>query len=160
MNTGGQAGDGRELRESDQAAFLTAFRGSFISTLRWHHLDALWQVLRADRTGDWYIYAIGEPPPAETSTREQLHRFIARIDALLREEHGEDYCGIVYADDLSRPGFIKIYDPNNLGVTCGYSDNPPLPGWVMSRLPPCDLPAAQTPAKHRRHWWNRLFQKD
>jgi len=158
MNTGGQAGDEHGLGESDQAAFLTAFRGSFISTLRWHHLDALWEVLRADGTGDWYIYAIGEPPPAEPSTRDQLLRFIARIDTLLREEHGEDYCGIVYADDLSRPGFIKIYDPNNLGVTCGYSDNPPLPGWTLSKLAPCDLSAGIHLPGNRKRWWRRLFR--
>ncbi|MCK7500047.1 MAG: hypothetical protein MZW92_64195 [Comamonadaceae bacterium] len=41
----------------------------------------------------------------------------AACDDLLRKEHREDYCGIVYADDL-RPAdaCVKIYDPNNLGV--------------------------------------------
>jgi len=63
------------------------------------------------------------------------------MDKLLRREHQEDYCGIVYANDLQTPGSIKIYDPNNLGVSCGYNDNPPLPGWIMSRIPPVDLPA-------------------
>jgi len=51
---------------------------------------------------------------------------------------------------------VKIYDPHNLGVTCGYSDNPPLPGWVLSRLAPVDLEAARQPAGRRR-WWQRLF---
>ena len=92
MKSGDQARKGRELQEPDQATFLNAFRGSFTSTLRWHHLDALWEILRADTAEDWYIYAIGEPPPAETSTREQLHKFVARVDTLLRDEHGEDYC--------------------------------------------------------------------
>ena len=47
--------------------------------------------------------------------------FVTEIDRLLRQDHAEDYCGIVYADDLQQPRFIKIYDPNNLGVSCGYS---------------------------------------
>ena len=83
--------------------------------------------------------------------------FVAEIDALLRVEHDHDYCGIVYADDPSRPTLIKIYDPNNLGVSCGFSKDPPLPGWVMSLLPPCDLPAARALSNGRRSWWQRLF---
>lgn len=137
--------------------FLTAFRGSFTSALRWHQLDTLWGRMR-ERTGaGWYIYAIGEPPPSQPSDQQQVHTFIDGIDKLLREEHKEDYCGIVYADDLREPSFLKIYDPNNLGVSCGYSDNPPLPGWVMSLLPPVDLPANRILPKNRRRWWQRLF---
>jgi hypothetical protein len=80
-----------------------------------------------------------------------------QLDALLRAEHQEDYCGIVYADDPQTPTLVKIYDPHHLGVSCGSSANPPLPGWVMSLLPPVDLPAARAPANNRRRWWRRLF---
>ena len=146
-----------EIAESDRQAYLNAFRGSFTSALRWHHLDALWEVLRVQGDDGWYIYAIGEPPPAKQSSREQLHQFIDEVDTLLRREHGEDYCGIVYADDLQKPRFIKIYDPNNLGVSCGYSDNPPLPGWVLSRLRPCDLSAGTVLPGNRKRWWRKLF---
>jgi hypothetical protein len=137
--------------------FLDAFRGSFTSALRWHQLDALWERLRARAGEGWYLYAVGEPPPAQPSDGEQVLRFIDEIDALLRREHDEDFCGIVYADDLAAPGLIKIYDPNNLGVVCGYSDNPPLPGWVVSKLPPADLPASRPAPKGRRRWWQRLL---
>jgi hypothetical protein len=136
--------------------FLTAFRGSFTSALRWPQLDALWEQVRGRADAGWYLYAIGEPPPDAPSDAEQVERFITEIDALLRREHDEDFCGIVYADDLKAPSMIKIYDPNNLGVVCGYSDNPPLPGWVMSLLPPIDLPASQPP-KGRRRWWQRIL---
>jgi hypothetical protein len=142
---------------ADADAFLSAFRGSFTSALRWPQLDALWQRLRADAGGGWYLYAVGEPPPAEPAGVESVNRFIDEMDALLRAEHDEDYCGIVYSDDPAAPGFVKIYDPNNLGVVCGFSDNPPLPGWVMSKLRPVDLPAAQPAPKGRRRWWRRLF---
>ncbi|MEN8175914.1 MAG: hypothetical protein ABFS23_09135 [Pseudomonadota bacterium] len=138
--------------------FITAFRGSFTSTLRWHQLDALWRVVRDDVRDDWYVYAVGEAPPRTPSSHGELLRFIDEVDVLLRREHEEDFCGIVYADDLARPSLIKIYDPNNLGVVCGYSENPPLPGWVLSRLPPADLPAAQAPPKNRRRWWQRRFE--
>ncbi len=141
---------------SNEQEFMQAFRGSFTSALRWHHLDALWQVLRNDAAGGWYIYAIGETPPAQASDALRVLTFIDEVDKLLRAEHKEDYCGIVYADDLQRPSLIKIYDPNNLGVSCGYSDNPPLPGWVLSKLAPVDLPVTLV-AKNRRRWWQGLF---
>jgi hypothetical protein len=136
--------------------FMQKFRGGFTSALRWHHLEALWQTLKASDE-QWYIYAIGEEPPTQVSDKEALHRFIDEVDQLLRAEHEEDYCGIVYADNLANPSIVKIYDPNNLGVSCGYSDNPPLPGWVLSQLPPEDIPANAPVPKNRRRWWQRLL---
>ena len=138
--------------------YLAAFRGSFTSALRWPQLDQLWQQVRL-RPAGWYVYAIGEPPPESPAEGPDLLCFIDEIDQLLRREHDEDYCGIVYADDLGSPGMIKIYDPHNLGVVCGYSDNPPLPGWVLSRLAPIDLEAARQPAGRRR-WWQRIFASE
>ncbi len=143
--------------DDSEPAYLQAFRGSFTAALRWHQLDTLWERVRA-RSGDgWYLYAVGEEPPAKPADAARVETFVTEIDKLLRKEHQEDYCGIVYADDLQAPGFIKIYDPNNLGVSCGYSEDPPLPGWVMSRIPPIDLPATQPPARSRRRWWQQLF---
>jgi hypothetical protein len=140
-----------------QQTYLRAFNGSFTSALRWHQLDALWERVRERAGKDWYLYALGEEPPSEPKDAASVETFLTEIDKLLRNEHQEDYCGIVYADDLQEPSFIKIYDPSNLGVSCGYSDNPPLPGWVMSQIPPVDLPATQVVAKNRRRWWRRLF---
>ncbi len=137
--------------------FLAAFRGSFTSALRWHQLDALWERIRERADAGWYLYAIGETPPASAANPDQVLTFMAEIDALLRAEHDHDYCGIVYADDPGKPTLVKIYDPNNLGVSCGFSTNPPLPGWVMSLLPPCDLPTSRAAPNNRRRWWKRLF---
>ncbi len=142
---------------SHDQAYLAAFRGSFIAALRWPQLDALWDALRQQAGDDWFVYAVGEEPPVAPVSRDRLLAFITEIDRLLRTEHDEDYCGIVYADDLARPAFIKIYDPHHLGAVCGSSANPPLPGWVLSRLRPCDLPASRTPTLSRRRWWQRLF---
>jgi hypothetical protein len=144
-----------ELSE-DQTLFSTAFRGSFRGVLRWEQLDDLWEAVRTDADGGWYVYAVGEPPPESPVPRDQILKFIEGIDTLLRKEHPEDYCGIVYADDFARPSFIKIFDPNNLGVSCGYSDDPPLPGWILSKLKPADLKGIRHPAARRR-WWQRLF---
>lgn len=145
------------MSDVEQSPFLRQFRGSFVSMLRWPQLDTLWATLRAQVHKPWYVYAIGETPPERPLDVGALDHFIQEIDALLRRDHDEDYCGIVYVDVPDDPTFIKIYDPHNLGVTCGFSDNPPLPGWVLSLTPPCDLQQAIRPTASRRRWWQRLF---
>ncbi|MES0328617.1 MAG: hypothetical protein ABUK13_10570, partial [Gammaproteobacteria bacterium] len=106
---------------------------------------------------DWFIYAVGEVPPEAPASETHLCKFIDEIDVLLRKEHDEDYCGIVYTDNKETPAFIKIFDPNNLGVSCGFSDNPPLPGWILSRIKPVELEAALNPPNNRRKWWQKIF---
>lgn len=138
--------------------FLEYFKtGKFISARKWDDLDRLWEAIRNHNNKGWFVYAVGETPPDEAATADQLDHFIAEIDVLLRKEHDEDYCGIVYADDHENPTLVKIFDPNNLGVVCGYSENPPLPGWVLSTLPPVDLPEAFPQPGNRKHWWQKIF---
>lgn len=137
--------------------YVDAYRGNSTSLLRWHHLDEFWDVLKQQLTNDWYIYAVGEVPPQSPASEAQLLKFIEEIDVLLHEEHDEEYCGIVYADNLETPAYIKIFDPNNLGVSCGFSENPPLPGWILSKIQPVELEAALNPPNNRRHWWNKIF---
>jgi hypothetical protein len=136
--------------------FYSAFRGRFTGVLSWQDLDDFWKVVRGHAAG-WYVYAIGEPAPVQPSTPEQVNNFLNEVDALLRKEHQEDYCGIVYTDSKTEPSMIKIFDPNNLGVQCGFSDNPPLPGWVMSRLPPATLESRDRRPEGRKRWWRRLW---
>jgi len=139
-------------------SFLEAYQGSFTAMLRWPHLDDFWARLDQQADDNWYIYAVGEQPPEAPATKDKLLSFIKEINILLHNDHNEDYCGIVYADNKTTPTFVKIYDPNNLGVSCGFSDNPPLPGWIISKLQPIELEFALNPANNRRRWWKRLFQ--
>ncbi len=142
---------------SIKEAYVSAFRGSFTSTMRWPDLDGFWQVLKAQADDQWYIYHVGEAPPGSTVSKADFLNFITGIDELLHKEHDEDYCGIVYVDDKQTPEYVKIFDPNNLGVTCGFSDNPPLPGWILSRLQPVELESALNPPKNRQRWWQQIF---
>ncbi|MDH3406791.1 MAG: hypothetical protein OEM48_07675 [Gammaproteobacteria bacterium] len=136
---------------------MSAFRGHFTGVLSWEELDAFWKVVRKRDNAGWYVYAISESPPTMPASAEQVNQFISEIDALLRKEHQEDYCGIVYTDNKTEPTMIKIFDPNNLGVQCGFSDNPPLPGWVMSRLPPVTLPDKSRLPDNRKRWWQKFW---
>ncbi len=138
--------------------FYVAFRGNFTGLLNWNDLSTFWETVRTQAGAGWYVYAIGEAVPTQPSSVEQGNNFLDEIDALLRKEHQEDYCGIVYTDSNTQPSMIKIYDPNNLGVQCGFSSNPPLPGWVMSVPPPATLDNnAHLPAGRRR-WWQKLWE--
>lgn len=137
--------------------FRSAFRGNFTGILQWQQLDQLWQTVKQSDNPHWYIYAIGENVPEQPVSQAELEKFIDEIDALLRKEHDEDYCGIVYTDSKVHPTFIKIFDPNNLGVVCGFSNNPPLPGWILSTIKPEPLEDMRPLPGNRKRWWNRLW---
>jgi hypothetical protein len=136
--------------------FMERFTGGCHGILHWQQLDALWNTLRADPGQSWYVYAVGEPPPQTPVSFLGLQEFLLEIDALLRQEHAESYCGIVYVDHPGTPRLVKIFDPNQLGSSCGSSGQTTLPGWVLSLDPPVDLPAALPPTRSRQRWWQRL----
>jgi hypothetical protein len=140
------------MRENE---FEQLYAGRLWSLLSWQQLTDFWA--RIDRGAGWYLYAVGEPLPSAPAAAGEVERFIAETDALLRKEHHHDYCGIVYADDLEAPRMVKIYDPNNLGVSCGFSKNPPPPGWVMSLVPPVELQRPGPLPESRKRWWRTLF---
>ncbi len=41
---------------------------------------------------------------------------------------------VVYVVDRETPKKIKIFDPNNLGASCGSSGFTVLPGWVLRNV--------------------------
>ena len=140
-------------------SFEAAFKGKFYGVLKWGQLDELWKIVKEDQKEGWYLYAIGEEPPTELIKNEALETVIDELDVLLRREHNEDYCGIVYTDDLKTPSFIKVFDPNNVGTSCSIAKTPPLPGWTISKLPPSDLLAPMKQTAKRKRWWDKLLNK-
>lgn len=144
--------------DSDTPPFTQAWRGNLRGILKWPDLDRLWQAVTDTGTDCWYIWQLTEPVPTRPATASQLTAFLSEITTLLKQDHEHDYCGIVYADNREHPRLVKIYDPNNLGVSCGFSDNPPPPGWVLSVHRPQPLASLQVRPENRRRWWRRLFQ--
>ena len=136
--------------------FDALFDGTLYSLLSWRQQSEFWS--RIDPTAGWYLYALGEARPAAQADAEHVSAFVREIDVLLHREHHEDYCGIVYADDLQTPQLIKIYDPNNLGTSCGSGKHRILPGWVMSRMPPSDLAAPHFVPQNRKRWWQGFLE--
>lgn len=137
--------------------FLHVFRGSFQGVLRWPQLDQLWQTVRNSKHNEWYLYAVGELPPLQVANVDEVDHFIQELDRLLRREHAEDYCGIVYVDNFQQPSLIKIFDPHNLGTMCGSKGGQPLPAWIISKLKPSDLSQTVPVPHNRRRWWQQLL---
>lgn len=134
------------------SAFIAASGGLFHGVRTWTDLDRIWQAVRDDAATGWYGYTLKDGPPRSCLAPEELARFITELDALLRRDHRSEYCGFVYADDLERPAFIKVYAPKTSGG-CGCS-GVILPGWILSRMAPVDLVAA-TAATAPKPWWER-----
>lgn len=138
--------------------FMKYYRGYFSGVLRWHQLDVLWETVRAKPEG-WYAYPVsGELPELPLST-EDLEHFVAEVDKLLHKEHAEDYCGIVYTDSWDEPAMIKIFDPHNLGSSCGSIGYEVLPRWLLTRIKPEHLNDPAPIPANRKRWWQRIFPR-
>ncbi|HEX8988035.1 MAG TPA: hypothetical protein VF816_08740 [Rhodocyclaceae bacterium] len=146
-----------ETEDLTKSEFAVRLEGRFHGVLAWRQLDELWSRLRTAPDG-WYVSMSGKPheAPAQPVSADEFDRFIEEVDALLRKEHREDYCGIVYVDAPDRPEFVKIYDPNHLGSSCGGGGGIE-PRWVLSRIPPDPIEAAMPLPGNRLRWWQKLF---
>lgn len=85
---------------------------------------------------NWYLYNLEKEVPTAVLPADIFIKKITRIQNIIKELHQERYCGIVYADDLKTPTMVKIFHPNNLGKSCGSSETPPLPQWILSKTKP------------------------
>jgi len=143
---------------TDTSEFDRSFNGLLYSVMRWDQLTAFWQ--KVDAGAGWYLYAVGQQVPQALSAADKVQQFMSELDELLRREHHEDFCAIVYADNLDVPNFIKIYDPNHLGSSCGSSSTKTsvLPGWVMSRMPPRELEMSGVVTGQRKRWWQAFLE--
>lgn len=142
---------------ADTDEFDHYYNGLLYSVMRWDQLTVFWQKL--DAGAGWYLYAVGQDVPTAPSDADTVQKFTGEMDELLRREHHEDYCAIVYADNLDAPNFIKIYDPNHLGSSCGSSATKSsiVPGWLMSKMPPRELETGGVVTGQRKRWWQTFL---
>ena len=118
--------------------YFQQFKGRFLGVMQLDDCDALLQIL-IQNPDNWYVYDTLETMPSSTISADNFITKINNIKAIIDEDHDERYCGIVYVDDLKNPSFVKIFHPKNLGKTCGSSENPPMPQWLISKEKPMDV---------------------
>lgn len=117
-------------------SFSEKYTGSFKSLLQWSDFDDYWESLKEIEKNGWYVSVPSLTPDLTPKSDEDINRFLDEIAVLIHKYHQERVCGIVYVDDLDNPNMIKIYDPNNLGYSCGSSPIKPFAGWVISTMLP------------------------
>lgn len=136
--------------------FAEVMQSPLYGIISWERWDQIRARIGADGRA-WYVYAVGHGLPPQPFADNALQHALDEIHALLKRDHEEDYLGIVYADDLDQPSLLKIYDPNNLGATCGSSGRVIPPGWVVCTMPPEPI-ASDTPLPQgRRRWWQGIL---
>ncbi|MBI5005933.1 MAG: hypothetical protein HZB95_02285 [Nitrosomonadales bacterium] len=140
------------MERTEAEAFHARLTGKFYGMLQWQDLDALWARVK---TGQWYLYQIGEDLPATPFAGDDLATRIDALDKLLRQDHDYHLCGIVYADHIEHPTLIKVYDPNSLGSSCSKTSTPPR--WILSTAQPALIENHAPTPESRRRWW-QMFQ--
>lgn len=118
--------------------YFDEFQGRFIGIMQWDDCHTLLQKL-IDQPSDWYLYNTLDKVPTQTADANLFTDQINEIKEILTNEHQERYCGIVYTNDLEEPSFVKIFHPKNLGKSCGSSEHPPIPQWLLSKTEPQDV---------------------
>jgi hypothetical protein len=139
--------------------FETKLNGTLYGLMQWSAWDRLAVSLREEVAARWYVSATGAAALDRPLDPAELHVLLGEITLLLRNDHREDYLGIVYVDDLEAPSLVKIYDPNNLGASCGSIGFKVPPGWVLSLDRPTPIDAATPLPGNRRRWWEALHQR-
>jgi len=124
------------MSTTSESTYEQQLNGSFSGVLRWPEFDALWRQLRDNDSQHWYIYAVDDDLPQQPAAAAEFCQRLDELEQWLKHQHQEDYCGIVYVDSKTHPSFVKIYDPNNLGVVCGISREPIAPAWTLSKSKP------------------------
>ena len=134
---------------TEPGPYLARFlHGTFRSVLHWDDLEPFWAALRGRAALGWYAYDLDGPPPAEPAAEAELSAFIETVDGVLRTQHRNRYCGLVYADDRDAPGYVIVYHPKRV-AGCAIASQQPLPGWTLTLVPPVDLNAALRPPPRR-----------
>ena len=137
-------------------SFTETLNGTLYGVMQWAHWERLCDQLRGGGQA-WYFYAVGCGVPDAPLQGMELDKALGEMDTLLRREHVESYLGIVYMDDLANPTLVKIYDPNNLGSSCGSCGYTIPSGWVLSLRPPEPIDSDIPLPGNRRRWWQGLF---
>lgn len=78
------------------SAFEAKLNGTLYGLMQWPAWDRLEALLREETVGRWYVSAVGAEAPTTPLDPAALCLLLAEITTLLRNDHREDYLGIVY----------------------------------------------------------------
>ncbi len=132
--------------------FWRAYQGRATGLLHWQDVDALWPLLATCPEG-WYVYNLEGPPPDTTLAAAEFIAFLPRAEALVNTRRDRSHSGAIYIDNRETPAFIKIFDPANMGTSCGGDHDMIFPHYLLSKLKPEPRP---TPAPKKKSFLGKL----
>jgi len=127
-------------------AYWRRYQARSTGLLHWPAVDALWPRLAAS-TGPWYVYDLQSLPPATPLTAAGFAAFLPIAEALVNTRRDRSHSGAIYIDTPANPAFVKIFDPANMGTSCGGDHDLILPRYILSHHLPDPKPASAAPKK-------------
>ncbi len=118
-----------------ETQFWIRFNGRFLGLLSWQDTDELWEVLSCS-SHLWYVYDLSSSCPSMPESKSTFKAHLASIKEFLHQRQIRPHCGFVYVDDRRNPEFVKIFDPRNMGTSCGVSGARVFPRWTFSIVAP------------------------
>lgn len=119
--------------------YWQAYQGPFSGLLNWPDVERFWQVLAQDPQG-WYAFDFLADPPQDVLSAQAFETQVQAMRELINSGRETSHCFALFADDVTQPDFVKIFDPGNLGASCGSSGSRTYPRWTLSRIAPTPLP--------------------
>ena len=119
--------------------FWRRYRGAFSGVLKWQDMKSLWASLKTSPEG-WYVFDPAMEAPAAPLNSADFLSFLDEAELLINQRRDRQSCGSIYVDKLGEPACIKIFDPLNMGTSCGGSHDPIMPRWIISHMVPDTLP--------------------
>ncbi len=120
--------------------FWRAYQGRASGLLHWEDVDTLWQLLATQPEG-WFVYDLKIEPPTTPLPAADFTAFLPLAEALVNERRDRSHSGAIYIDNRQSPAFIKIFDPTNMGTSCGGGHDMIFPRYILSKIPPEPRPA-------------------
>lgn len=134
-------------------AFWRLYQGRSKGVLNWPEVDTLWQQLAGSPEG-WFAYDLELAPPEAPSTPEAFLAVLKDAETLVNARRDRSHSGAIYIDSAENPAFVKIFDPVNMGTSCGGDHEIILPHYILSKAKPDRKPV---PAPAKKGFLGRLI---
>ena len=120
--------------------FWRAYQARASGLLHWEDVDALWPLLAAQPEG-WFVYDLDAEPPTAPLPAADFTAFLPQAEALVNARRDRSHSGAIYIDNRETPTFIKVFDPTNMGTSCGGDHEMIFPRYIFSKIQPSPRPA-------------------
>ena len=115
------------------------YLGHSTGLLTWPDIDTFWETLARNPSG-WFVYDLSSTPPKTPLPEAGFPRFLDTAKTLVNTRRELSHSGAVYTNNRATPTLVKIFDPSNMGTSCGGGHALVLPRYILSKIPPDPKP--------------------